>query len=197
MYIDRNLSFKTHVNYLRKKISKSIGILYKLNKFLPNSILQKIYFTLVYPYFLYGIEAWYSTYSNTTKPLVILQKKAIRAIFNLEYRAHTNNYFQLMSSLKLNDLYNCQILSYLYKTLNMPNFDPILKDSLQLTSNIHNHDIRHINKILPEHYNLTRTKFSIKHIGTDLFNKLPSEISNLPSLFKFKSKIKTYYVSKY
>ena len=197
VYIDRTLSFKPHVNYLRTKISKSIGILFKLNKYLPNYILQKLYYTLVYPYYVYGIEAWYSTYTNTTKPLVILQKKTIRSIFNLEYRAHTNDYFKLMNSLKLNDLYKCQILSYFYKTLNFPNFDPTLKNSLQWTSDIHSHDTRNINKILPTHHNLTKTKFCMKHIGTKLYNEIPSEICQLTTLFKFKKNIKKYYVSKY
>ena len=191
------MSFKYHVYYLRKKISKSIGILFKLSKYLPIHILQKLYYTLIFPYFLYGIESWHSTYSNTTKPLFILQKKAIRAIFNLEYRAHTNDYFKLMSTLKLEDLFKSQTLIYYYKALNFPNFDPILLNSLERTSNIHSHDTRNPTQILPQHCNLIRTKFSMKNIGTKLFNNIPREISNLKSLPKFKTKIKKYYISKY
>ena len=197
VFIDQNLSFKAHVNYLRTKISKSIGILYKLNKYLPTHILQKLYFTLVHPYFLYCLETWFSTYNNTTKPLIILQKRAIRAIFNLDYIAHTNNYFKSMSCLKLTDLYNCQILTYFHKTVSLPNFDPSLNSTLERVINIHDHNTRNMKTFLPKHFNLNRTKFSMRNIGIKLYNEIPLEIINVQSLYKFKKKIKEHYLSKY
>ena len=197
VFIDRTLNFKFHINYLRQKLAKSIGILYKLNKYLPNSILQKLYYTLVHPYFSYGIEAWHATYNNTTKPLFIMQKKAIRAIYNLEYRAHTNEYFKLLPTLKLPDLFKYQTAIYIYKTLNLQNFDPFLNNDLELTSNLHDHNTRNINHILPQHYNLSKTKFSMKNIGTKIFNEIPIEINNMNSLYKFKIKMKKHYIGKY
>ena len=59
--IDNNLSFTHHIDYLSKKVSKSIGILYKINKSLPTDILKSIYISLIQPYFIYAIEAWYGT----------------------------------------------------------------------------------------------------------------------------------------
>ena len=197
IFIDKNLTFRDHSNYLRKKISKSIGILFKLNKYLPPYILYKLYYTLVFPYFIYGIEAWHATYDNITQPLFILQKKSIRAINNLEYRAHTNNYFKSSSILKLSDLFNYQTLIYFHKTLNQPNFDPSLKSTLNYSSNIHNHNTRNRNQILPQHFNIKKSKFNIKYSGIKLHNSLPDSISSIKSLFKFKKKLREHYVSKY
>ena len=197
IFIDRSLTFKFHANHLRQKISKSLGILYKLNKFLPHYILQKIYYTLIYPYFIYGIEAWHATYENTTKPLFILQKKAIRAIFNLEYQSHTNNYFKQMSTLKLSDLFKYQTSIYIYKSLNLPNFDLSLKNSLQFQSTIHDHYTRSNNQIAYSHYNLKKSKFNMKHHGTKIFNSLPDKIVQSNSLFKFKRQLKAHLLSQY
>ena len=61
------------------KVAKSIGLLYKLNCFLPETILKTLYTSIIHPYLSYGIEAWHGTYQNNTSKIFVLQKKAIRA----------------------------------------------------------------------------------------------------------------------
>lgn len=75
MYLDRHLTFKYHVDYISTKISKSIGILYKLKYFLPPEVLKIIYLSLVQPYIFYGIEAWVASHRNVTDKMVVMQKK--------------------------------------------------------------------------------------------------------------------------
>ena len=76
------------------KVAKSIGLLYKLNHFLPETILKKLYTSLFHPYLSHGIEAWHGTYQNNTSKIFLLQKKAIRAINNPAYNEHTKAYFR-------------------------------------------------------------------------------------------------------
>ena len=41
------------------KVAKSIGLLYKLNRFIPETILKTLYTKLIHPYLSYGIGmAW-------------------------------------------------------------------------------------------------------------------------------------------
>ena len=159
--------------------------------------INKLYYALIFPYLLYGVEAWHATFDNITKPLFILQKKTIREINNLDYRSHTNNYLKSSSILKLPDLFNYQTLKYFYKTLNQENFDQSLKSLLQYSSNVHNHNTRNQNQILPQHYKIKKSKFNIKHNGTKLFNSLPASISSIKSPHKFNKQLKDYYVSLY
>ena len=70
---------------------QSIVLLYKLNRFLPKTILKMLYTSLIHPYLSYGIEAWHGTYQNNSSKIFVL-KKAIRAINNLAYNEHTNAY---------------------------------------------------------------------------------------------------------
>ena len=53
--LDRNLKFVNHIKYSCSKISKSIGILYKLKNVVPNYIflILNLYHSLVYPYLIY------------------------------------------------------------------------------------------------------------------------------------------------
>ena len=91
------------------KAAKSIGLLYKLNCFLLETILKTLYTSLIHPYLSYGIEAWHGTYHNNTSKIFVLQKKAMRAINNLAYNEHTNAYFKCNKILKLFDQYKLQV----------------------------------------------------------------------------------------
>ena len=85
MHLDKKLNFVNHITEMSMKVAKSIGFLYKLNRFLPETILKTLYTSLIHPYLSYGIEAWHGTYQNNTSKFFVLQKKAIRAINNLAY----------------------------------------------------------------------------------------------------------------
>ena len=56
--IDSTLSWKHHVSNISKKISRSIGIMYKLRPFLPLNVLKNVYYSLVYSHIVYSIEVW-------------------------------------------------------------------------------------------------------------------------------------------
>ena len=62
--IDSKLNFKTHISKVQSKISKRVGILYKLNKLLPTRMLITLYYALIFPHLVYGIIIWGSTYSS-------------------------------------------------------------------------------------------------------------------------------------
>ena len=69
------MNFVNHITEMSMKVVKSIGLLYKLNRFLPETILKTLYTSLVHPYLSYGIEAWHGTFKNNTSIIFVLQKK--------------------------------------------------------------------------------------------------------------------------
>ena len=62
IHLDERLNFKNHVAQVSLKVSKSIGHLYKLNRYLHETIFKTLYISLIHPYLSYGIEAWHGTY---------------------------------------------------------------------------------------------------------------------------------------
>ena len=54
--VDDKLSWACHINYISKKVSKGIGILYKARKYLPKSCLVTLYYSFIYPYLNYCLE---------------------------------------------------------------------------------------------------------------------------------------------
>ena len=94
--LDPHLKYKYHIEYIAKKISKSIGILFKLKKLkTPSSILKQIYYSLIYSLLNYNICSYAGTYDVHLNRLFLLQKRAVRLICNINFHSH-----QLLSKWK-------------------------------------------------------------------------------------------------
>ena len=89
IYIDSNLNWKSHINYIAKKVKRSIGTLSKLRYYLNSKTLLDLYYALVYPFLTYCVIAWGNTYQTSLQPLSVLQKKAIRIITFSSFFEHT------------------------------------------------------------------------------------------------------------
>ena len=106
IFFDKHLTFKHHVDVIAQKISKSVSILFKLSEYLPLEIIKTLYYSLINPFLIYGIEVCHGTYAaNITNKIFILQKKACRTIHNLPFNTHTTEYFKNAKILILTDLY--------------------------------------------------------------------------------------------
>ena len=63
----KHVILKNHVDVIAQKISKYDIVLSKLSKYLPLEILKTLYYSLINPFLLYGIEVWHGTYANITE----------------------------------------------------------------------------------------------------------------------------------
>jgi hypothetical protein len=102
--IDTNLRWKEHVNYLNKKIKRSIGLLSKIRYYVDLSCLTKLYRTLIYPFLIYGVVAWGNTYQTIINPLFILQKKVVRIMTFSRFDDPSSSLFKSTKLLKLADI---------------------------------------------------------------------------------------------
>ena len=62
--IDSRLSFKTYINNVESKISRSVGVIAKLSYYLPHNTLFALDYSLVYSHFHYALPVWSSTYKT-------------------------------------------------------------------------------------------------------------------------------------
>ena len=56
--IDENLTWKPHISLITRKISKNIGIMFKVGQFLTKETTKTLYYTLVSPYIHYCNVIW-------------------------------------------------------------------------------------------------------------------------------------------
>ena len=76
LIISSNLKWNKHINHISIKVSKVIGIMFRLRTILPSDVLQTLYNSLIMPHFHYCLLTWGSTIKTGHK-LHLLQKKRL------------------------------------------------------------------------------------------------------------------------
>ncbi len=56
--LDKNLSWKNHIQHVKLKLSKGIGILAKLRHYVPQNILKNLYYAFIEPHVNYALINW-------------------------------------------------------------------------------------------------------------------------------------------
>ena len=192
--IDSKLSFKEHVNVICKKLSKSVGVLYKLNSFLPNNILKTLYNSLILPYISYGVESWYGAPQFVADRVRVLQKKAVRAVYCLPYNSHTEQYFLEGKILKLCDLHRLSLLSLVYIYLDT---EGLMADRFNARSEIHDHVTRNRNMLTIPQYRKSTTQSCFLFRSIKVWNAFPTDLLQCSSKKVLKSHLKKYFCSCY
>ena len=81
VFIDSNLKWSHHINYVALKISRIVGIIARLRHFVPTQTLLMIYRSLILPYLTYGICVWGHASKFFLNKLLILQKRVLCLIY--------------------------------------------------------------------------------------------------------------------
>ena len=56
--LDENRTFNDHVKNVTTKISRSVGVMWRLHYQLPADVMVKLYYSLVYSHLTYALLAW-------------------------------------------------------------------------------------------------------------------------------------------
>ena len=196
LIIDKHLSWKSHINYISGKISKTNAIFSKLRHILPKQILVTLYKTLVLPHFNYGNLLWGSLCNNLNK----LQKKSIRLINSSKYNAHTEPIFKELSLLKIADLCTVHELKFCFKLQNELLPDGLFNDMFQRMTDFHTYETRTRNNYQLPNFKHSFFKRSLRYrIPFTHNNTLPIILDkiNTHSYSGFSNYIKKSFIENY
>ena len=133
--IDNKLKWSAHISYISKKISESIGIILKPEKF---SAMRPCYHCITHLYILIWViafmcGAWHiklilmillycrtkgMAYKTHLTDLVVLQNKAMRIINGVPPRTNMDNFYIENNILTVKHIYNYSIGLFMYKYIN-------------------------------------------------------------------------------
>ena len=170
-----NLSWQPHINYISKKISKSIGIMYKLSKYLNKTALISLYYSLIYPYIIYCNEVWGLGYASHRMKLFILQKRAIRLICHASRDAPSNPLFKDLKILKINDI-NSHLITILMFKLQHNELPLVFNDIFKCNSSVHSHDTRQSLELHIPLVTTNYTQMTVRYVGVILWNIMMRQI---------------------
>ena len=89
IHLDEHLTFDTNTQALVSKLSKSVYSINRVKHYLPQKALLSIYHALVHSHLKYCTTIASSTSKSNIEKISKMQKKAIRAVMNAQYNAHT------------------------------------------------------------------------------------------------------------
>lgn len=187
--VDQHLAFDKHIKYIKGKVSRGIGILYKATKTLKESTLLTLYYAFVYPYFTYCITVWGNTYSTVLSQLVKCQKRAIRIVNGARKYDHTFPIFQNLKVLNLPRLYLYFLQIFLYK-YHQQNLPELFKQFFTVTDSIHDHDTRQRRDFRPPFAKCHPRTSSVRCFGAKINNIMNDSLNYNCSLPTFKYEVR-------
>ena len=191
--IDNKLNWTPQINFIKNKISSGCWALNKVKKYLDPNSLKIIYYGLIYQRLQYCVSCWGGAAISNLKKIITLQKRAVRTIANVDYRAPTSTIFQNLQLLKFNDIYELQIAKIMFKV----NHNMWLGTyNLNRLETIHSHFTRSSNYSNYFIQSNSISKRSITKIGPKVWLKVPNELKTI-SFNLFKKRLKEFLISAY
>lgn len=115
--LDEKLTWKQHIDSTSKKVSRTIGLLYKAKAVLDKDTLLLLYQTLLYPLLSYCNIVYGKAAETHLNRLHILQKKCVRIICKLPFREHTKEFFAMLGLLNIYQIHDYLVAIFVYKCL--------------------------------------------------------------------------------
>ena len=185
--IDSKLLWKEQVKYINSKISRSMGIIYKIKDNLTRDAKMILYYSLIYPHLQYCNLVWASAMKTVVQPLFILQKKIVRIISGAGYRDHTNPIFSELGILKLDDIHRLELLKFVFNQLQLPSVFTFVSISTLNFSTLRNKNLLRP----PQPKSETYKRFVI-YSGCIEWNKLSDSLRSIQNEVTFKMNVKKY-----
>ena len=120
--IDNSVKFSCHCLHVQRKISRTIGLFYKIRTYVTEELLVNLYYSMIYPYLIYCNEVWGGACESHVNSLLLMHKRVIRIITGSSYLAYTKPLFLNTSILKMRELHVCLLAVYSYKENNLNHF---------------------------------------------------------------------------
>jgi len=191
VFIDENLTWSDHTQFVKKKIARFAGIFYKIRNSVPKHILRTLYFSMIYPHILYGIELFANTFSKYLDPIIKMNNKLLRILQNQNFRSSVNDLYTRFNTLPLPLLFKFQILQIMHKFNHFPKLLPLIYSRyFNVSSEIHSHNTRRC-KDLHQYFIKTATgSRSLKILGPKLWNLQPTCLKLKMSINVYKIHVK-------
>jgi len=189
--LDRSLSWDKHINYIKGKISRGAGIISRAKKLLNQNTLITLYYSFIFPYINYCINAWGSTYDLYLKTILNLQKKVVRVIKYVDKRTHSEPLFHELQILNVSKLYALNVGLFMFKFFqsNLPcTFDGFFAHSHGAC----NYDTRRSNKLRSPLFRTSIGQKCVRFNGVKLWNELEGKLPINCSYHCFKKNLKSY-----
>ena len=170
--VDNKLNWSYHINAVSLKLSKGSGLLAKARHFVPSDTLRSLYFSFINPYIDYNLLNWGMATPTNLNPIHLKMKRVVRIMAFKGRDHHTAGLFQDLEILPLDKFIRLRYGKFMWRLNN-----GFLPETL--ANNFHRN---RRSQLSISHSRLESFKQYVLFAGPQLWNELPSEITNKSSL---------------
>ena len=192
---DKNLSWKPHIEYICKKVSKACGSLASLRYCVNIDLLREVYHSLIHSYLRYGILVWGNASESNLQPLKCLVNRAVRIMTFAPFgRVDLHPIYECLKILDVEKVKYLETSKYLYKL--KKNILPTkIGQYFEIINNHSNHrySLRNRSRLTAQIApRLASGQNSLQYRGDRIWDEIPQVIQSCNSLNAFKKAMKLY-----
>jgi hypothetical protein len=193
--IDDNLKWDAHILHIKNKISKVIGIMFKVRHKLDKPHLLSIYNTLALPHLLYCNIVWSVANKSYLETLFRCQKKITNCICSRKDKKFSDDLLRTLSILDIYQLstYSTCLFMYKFFTGNLPS---LFDNYFVYSHDVHNYNTRRPVSLHPPLFRSNLSKYFIKYRGVVVWNELTKLFDVNVKMSTFKKNVKTSIINK-
>ena len=189
------MNWNSHTQKIANKISRTLGVMNRLKRYLPISAMKLMYDSLILSHLQFGITNWGFEWDRISK----LQKRALRIMTNSRYNAHTEPLSKQLHLLTVKNIFDVQCLKFWYKFVKneLPNY---FRNMFTYNHELHDFETRNRDRL---HLYQTRTSGArnvLRHHIPELLNRFPQHLIDkmkTQSMYSAAHHIQFYFIDLY
>ena len=188
LVIDSQLSFQDHIDYVKSKIAKRIGALYRSKSLLPLKYRKMFVNALMLPQFDYLDIIWCRAAKYKLSTVDTLYKKVAKIALNVDLREPSLNVYKGMKWLPLHLRRQLHLSTYMYKIIN--GLAPVEFISKFAYVSGGTREAELCNLYIPK----SRSHKSFSYLGAKCWNTLSTSIRTAENTEKFSQCLKSIFL---
>ncbi|KAK3915233.1 putative RNA-directed DNA polymerase from transposon BS [Frankliniella fusca] len=191
--LDHHLHWNDHIDSVTRKLAPIIGALHRIRNILSEKAKKSIYYGLIQSQLSYMNLIWGSATETRLHPLKTMQNRAIKTLFEKEYRTPTTQLYKPLGFLPLAKLHEKTLM-----TTGFAIYNEFWRCQTIFARNfsVHSHNTRSCNLLHTQSFK--SSKYGIRSIYNSIvqaFNSIPQEYSNCNNMKSFKTAINKFILS--
>ena len=185
LVLDHKLKFTEHVNYIKKKIAKRIGAMYKSKNLLPLKYRKMFANALMLPYFDHLDIIWNKTTKTNLNELDILYKRIAKIALDYDKLERSKKVYLDMKWLPLHLRRQLHMSTFMYKIINGTSPPQIRDKFVYISGGSRNAESCNL------YTNKSKSHKQFYYLGAKCWNILPQELRQAESAKHFSTWLKT------
>ena len=189
LMIDNLLNFQDHIDYVKSKIAKRIGALYRSKNLLPLKYRKMFVNALMLPQFDYLDIIWCRAAKTKLNSLDILYKKVAKIALDVHWQEPSVNVYRNMKWLPLHLRRQLHLSTYMYKILNEAAPSSFTGKFSYVSGG--SRDAERCNLYIHK----SRTHKTFTYLGAKCWNTIPENIRTIECSVNFSQCMKSKFMS--